>query len=70
MARLEHLIGEPRTAGAMILRISYGYEIEQTDDPLIKISDKVMEEFSLSATPGAFLVDAFPASNYAVISAV
>jgi hypothetical protein len=61
--RFEHLIDELRTAGAMILRIAYGYEIEETDDPFIKISDKAMEEFSLSATPGAFIVDTFPACD-------
>jgi hypothetical protein len=63
MKRLERLIYEPRTAGAIILRISYGYEIEETNDPFIKMSDKAMEEFSLSASPGAFIVDVFPACD-------
>jgi hypothetical protein len=65
---LEHWIDEPRTAGAIILRVSYGYKVEETDDPFIKISDKAMEEFSLSASPGAFLVDIFPACNQVVSS--
>jgi hypothetical protein len=70
MESLEHLIDVPRTAGAIILRVSYGYEAEETNDPFIKISEKAMEEFSLSGSPGAFLVDVFPACNQVVSSAV
>jgi hypothetical protein len=57
------VIDDTRTAGAIILRISHGYEIQETNDPFVELADKATEQFSLSTAPGAFLVDLVPACN-------
>ncbi|KZT28680.1 cytochrome P450 [Neolentinus lepideus HHB14362 ss-1] len=50
-----------KTAGAMILHITYGYKIqEEGEDPLVHIADKTMEEFSDCTTTGKYLVDLLP----------
>ncbi|EKM56473.1 uncharacterized protein PHACADRAFT_253615, partial [Phanerochaete carnosa HHB-10118-sp] len=49
-----------RTAGAIILKLSYGYEIREDQDPLVDLVNRVMEQFTEATTPGAFLVDVFP----------
>jgi hypothetical protein len=53
-----------RTAGAIILRITYGYEIEEENDPFVSTVDKALEYFSLSSTPGCFLVDLVPSCTF------
>lgn len=50
-----------REAGAIILKIAYGYAIEPHEqDPLVHISKLALEQFSIAATPGAWLVDILP----------
>ena len=49
-----------RTAGAIILRISYGYEVKENNDPFVELADKATEQFSLATAPGGFLVDVIP----------
>ena len=50
-----------REAGAIILKITYGYTAEShKDDPLIDMAGDAMETFGRAAVPGAFLVDVFP----------
>ncbi|KIK38430.1 hypothetical protein CY34DRAFT_809316, partial [Suillus luteus UH-Slu-Lm8-n1] len=48
------------TAGAIILRISHGYEVKENDDPFIDLADSAMDHFSRSTVPGAFIVDTMP----------
>ncbi|KAG6865993.1 hypothetical protein C0991_009665 [Blastosporella zonata] len=48
------------TAGAIILRISHGYEVKENKDPFVELADRATEQFSLSTAPGAFLVDVLP----------
>jgi cytochrome P450 len=48
------------TAGAVILRISHGYEVKENNDPFIDLADRVMDQFSRSTIPGAFIVDIVP----------
>ncbi|KAG2366933.1 cytochrome P450 [Suillus spraguei] len=48
------------TAGAIILRIACGYEVKETDDPLIDLADRAVDQFSRSTAPGAFMVDIVP----------
>ncbi|KAG2121265.1 cytochrome P450 [Suillus clintonianus] len=48
------------TAGAIILRISHGYEVKENDDPFINLADRAMDQASRSSAPGAFLVDTMP----------
>ncbi|KAG5716246.1 O-methylsterigmatocystin oxidoreductase [Termitomyces sp. T112] len=48
------------TAGAIILRISHGYEVKENNDPFVKLADQATYQFSLATTPGAWLVDVLP----------
>lgn len=50
-----------RTAGAIILRISHGYEVKETKDPFVELADHATEQFALATAPGGFLVDLIPA---------
>ncbi|OSX59347.1 hypothetical protein POSPLADRAFT_1150256 [Postia placenta MAD-698-R-SB12] len=49
-----------KTTGAVILKMAYGYEVQEGDDPLVDLVDRAVEEFSISTRPGAFLVDTLP----------
>lgn len=49
------------TTASMILRIAYGYVVQETDDPFVKTSDEAMSQVSEAATPGNFLVNIIPA---------
>jgi len=53
-----------RTAGAVILRISHGYEISEAEDPFVTIADEATEQFSLSTAPGGFIVNLIPALRH------
>lgn len=48
------------TAGAIILRISYGYQVKENNDPFIDLADRAMDGISQATTPGAFMVDILP----------
>ncbi|KAF5387612.1 hypothetical protein D9615_000087 [Tricholomella constricta] len=48
------------TAGAIILRISHGYEVKESRDPFIELADQATEQFSLATAPGGYLVDSLP----------
>lgn len=49
-----------RMISAVVLEITYGYTVEGDDDSIVRMVDNVMEEFSASIAPGAFLVDLIP----------
>ncbi|EGN98959.1 hypothetical protein SERLA73DRAFT_181707 [Serpula lacrymans var. lacrymans S7.3] len=53
-----------KTAGAIILRISHGYEVQDGIDPLVELADKALEQLSETAAPGAYLVDIIPILKY------
>jgi hypothetical protein len=54
-----------REAGAVILKIAYGYTIDPRErDLLVHISNAALDIFSKAATPGAWLVDMIPARMY------
>ncbi|KKK11870.1 hypothetical protein AOCH_005390 [Aspergillus ochraceoroseus] len=54
-----------KLAGAVILKITYGYSIEPFDrDPLVDLVDEAVEGFSLAARPGTWLVDFAPILRY------
>ena len=53
-----------RTIAAIILKLVYGYDVSAGKDPLVELVDTAMEQFSISSTPGAFLVDVFPLLRY------
>ncbi|KAG0699879.1 cytochrome P450 [Suillus ampliporus] len=48
------------TAGAIILRISHGYEVKENDDPFVDLADRAVNIFSQSTAPGAFMVNIIP----------
>ncbi|PLN82775.1 cytochrome P450 [Aspergillus taichungensis] len=55
---IQHLRTE---AGAVILKIAYGYNIEpHGSDPLVMLVNDAMEDFSLAAAPGKWIVDTVP----------
>jgi hypothetical protein len=49
------------TAGAIILRISHGYQVKENQDPFVDLADKAVDQFSASTVTGAFMVDVIPA---------
>ncbi|KAH9474438.1 Cytochrome P450 monooxygenase 208 [Psilocybe cubensis] len=53
-----------KTAGAIILRISHGYEVKEKEDPFVTLADSATEQFSLSTAPGVFLVNLVPALRH------
>jgi hypothetical protein len=48
------------TAGAIILRISHGYEVKENNDPFLNIANLVTAHGSQATAPGAFMVDILP----------
>lgn len=48
------------TAGAIILRISYGYEVKENNDPFVDLADRAMDQLSRCTATGAFMVDLMP----------
>jgi hypothetical protein len=48
------------TAGAIILRISYGYDVKENNDPFVDLADRAMDQLSQSSTACAFMVDIMP----------
>jgi hypothetical protein len=57
----EHLSEAIRNAaGAIILKVSYGYSIREHGDPLVAIAETATEQFSQACLPGAYLVDLLP----------
>ncbi|KAL7925639.1 cytochrome P450 [Trichoderma austrokoningii] len=52
-------------AGAIILKIVYGYSIDpHAADPLVELVDKMMKNFSIAMTPMGNLVDIIPALQH------
>ncbi|KAJ6185902.1 hypothetical protein N7519_007203 [Penicillium mononematosum] len=52
-------------AGAVILRIAYGYRVEpHNQDLLVNLANEALEQFSIASTPGTWLVDLIPALKY------
>jgi len=47
-------------SGGIILMITYGYQIQKENDPLVKIAETAVDTFSRATLPAAFLVDTFP----------
>ena len=47
-------------AGAIILMITFAYQVQKDSDPLVKIAEDAVDTFSRATLPGAFLVDTFP----------
>ncbi|KAF8840877.1 cytochrome P450 [Paxillus ammoniavirescens] len=52
------------TAGAIILKVTYGYTVQADEDPFVELADRAMANVSLVANPAAYLVDLIPALRY------
>ncbi|KAK0469239.1 cytochrome P450 [Desarmillaria tabescens] len=65
LAHPENLLQHIRkTAGAIILHISHGYDIEEENDPFVTLADQATDQFSVSTAPGGFLVNHIPALRH------
>jgi hypothetical protein len=54
-------------AGAFILNVTYGYNIEpHGEDPLVRLANHALKQFSEATVPGAWLVDLIPACKFPV----
>ncbi|KAJ6609072.1 cytochrome P450 [Mycena sp. CBHHK59/15] len=53
-----------KLTGAIILRITYGIEVQEEEDPFVTLIEKANDNFNLATAPGAFLVDVFPVLLY------
>ncbi|KAI0072612.1 cytochrome P450 [Panus rudis PR-1116 ss-1] len=53
-----------RTAGAIILYMTYGYSVGEDTDHFVEHVEKTVDEFTHSTAPGAFLVDVLPVLRY------
>ncbi|KAJ7678741.1 cytochrome P450 [Mycena olivaceomarginata] len=54
-----------KLTGALVLRITYGIEVQEEEDPFVTLIEKANDNFNIATAPGkfkcAFLVDVFPA---------
>jgi hypothetical protein len=48
------------TAGAIILRICYGYEVKDDNDPLVDIAERALDQVARYGITGDFMVDFLP----------
>lgn len=46
------------------MKVTYGYDVQEGDDPMLTFIESVMEKYSHYLAPGAFLVDAIPILRY------
>ncbi|KAJ6529904.1 cytochrome P450 [Mycena vulgaris] len=53
-----------KLTGGIILRITYGIEVQEEDDPFVTLIEHANDNFNAATVPGAFLVDVFPALLY------
>ncbi|KAK0185241.1 cytochrome P450 [Armillaria mellea] len=58
-----------KTAGAIILRISYGYLTQEKNDPFVELAERTMNQFSLATASGVTRVpDWFPGAGFKQIT--
>ncbi|KIM37607.1 hypothetical protein M413DRAFT_258291 [Hebeloma cylindrosporum] len=50
-----------KLAGGIILRLTYGYEVQDGEDPFVNLIEHANDNFNAATVPGAFPVDFFPA---------
>ena len=46
------------------MKISYGIDVQESNDPYILVAEEAMRGVSEAGVPGAFLVDVFPVLKY------
>ncbi|TRM57229.1 cytochrome P450, partial [Schizophyllum amplum] len=47
-------------AGAIVLRVAYGYHADEEHDPIIRAGNEAMASFNKGSSPSAFLVNTMP----------
>ena len=57
-----------RCAGAIILMMSHGYQIQDEGDPFVETVNEAMEQFAICTAPGAFLANIFPARKFLIFA--
>ena len=50
--------------GATVLKIAYGIDVQESDDPYILVGEEAMKGLGEAGIPGAFWVDLFPVLKY------
>ena len=53
--------------GTIFMKISYGIHVQDSDDPLILLTEEAINGLSEASIPGAFLVDFLPILKYVPI---
>ncbi|KAF8186283.1 OrdA protein [Pholiota molesta] len=62
LAKPDHVMDHLRKlSGGVILRLTYGYEVQEGEDPFVTLIEGANENFNAATVPGAFPVDFFPA---------
>ncbi|KAF8814867.1 cytochrome P450 [Phlegmacium glaucopus] len=49
-----------KLAGGIILKLTYGYQVQDGEDPFINLIEKANTNFNAATVPGAYIVDFFP----------
>ncbi|KAF9474070.1 cytochrome P450 [Pholiota conissans] len=65
---LKRTLGKPedvmdhlrKLSGGIIMRLTYGYEVQDGEDPFVNLIEGANENFNAATVPGAFPVDFFP----------
>ncbi|KAF8814849.1 hypothetical protein BYT27DRAFT_7238742 [Phlegmacium glaucopus] len=61
LAKLYDLMPHLRKlAGGIIVRLTYGYQVQDDEDPFLNSIEKANTNFNAATVPGAFIVDFFP----------
>ena len=50
--------------GAIFMKISYGIDVQESDDPHISLTEESLNGITEASIPGAFWVDFFPILKY------
>lgn len=58
--KVGHLLLCLRLAGGIILGLTYGYEVQDGEDPFVNLIEGANANFNAATVPGAFPVDFFP----------
>ena len=53
-----------RTTGAIVLMMTYGYPVQENDDPYVEIVDAAVNGLVEVSLPGIFLVDSIPSCEW------
>ncbi|GLB41338.1 putative cytochrome P450 family protein [Lyophyllum shimeji] len=53
-----------KLAGGIIMQLTYGYEVQDGEDPFVNLIEGANDNFSAATVPGAFPVDFFPSLKH------